>query len=111
MAKKNLDGALANLFGEEPKPVEQVPTPAEPQPKADSPRVMGQPRRQSTLKVERTGKPKVLPDNYTRTNYIMDPEIIRKFKAIATLRGVSVNLLANDVIGAYVEKNFAKDTQ
>lgn len=110
MAKKNLDGALANLFGEEPKQTEQVQEPIE-QPAVQTSPAMGQPRRQISLKAVRTGKPKVLPDNYTRTNYIMDPEIIRKFKAIATLRGVSVNLLANDVIGAYVEKNFAKDTQ
>lgn len=100
MAKKDLTGSMDDLFGKRgaTAPKSNATQPIKPASKSDS---------QAPKPSERkNGKKKVLPENFQKTNYIIDPEVIKKFKAIAVLRGESVNLLANEVLSDYVQKNF-----
>ncbi len=83
--KKQLEGSMDNLFGKRGATTKKSEAVAE---------------------VKAVGREKVIPDHFKKTNYIIDPEVIKKFKVIATLKGVSVNMLANEVLGEYVEKNF-----
>ncbi len=89
MAKKDLGGSMDDLFGKRGAAAPK---------KEDAPSMEGINKR--------TGKKKVLPETFQKTNYIMDPDVIKKFKAIAVLKGVSVNLLANEILGEYVKENF-----
>ncbi len=96
MAKKSLGGSMDDLFGKRGPISPADENENSPENIVDDGKSIN----------KRTGKKKVIPDNYQKTNYIIDPQIIKKFKAIAVLRGESVNILANEVLGKYVEENF-----
>jgi len=50
-------------------------------------------------------KQKAVPEHFKKMNYFVDPEVAQKLKALAALKGISVNVLANEVIKLYVDEN------
>lgn len=113
MGKNNLSGSMDDLFGKRgtsSTPKNNAPESSD-NTNTETTKKVNNSKTEITKRVEKSkknqsGKKKILPDNFQKTNYILDPEVIKKFKAIAVLRGESVNLLANEVLGEYVNKNF-----
>lgn len=127
MAKRDLKGSLDGLFGGDstaaPTPKKTADTPLAPPVSEEKTETkieeaakeenvsLEKPKVQKKISEPKSkGKPKVLPDTFKRTSYILDEDVIKKFKVIATLKGESINLLLNDLMADYVKKNFDKLT-
>ncbi len=58
-----------------------------------------------TMPQKSVGKPKIIPDHFKKVNYVLDPEVIKRFKMVSVSKGVSVNLLLNEVLDNYTKEN------